>query len=197
MQRIILATNNAGKVAEFEQLLAPFNLAVSPQADFKLLSVAETGLTFIENAIIKARYAAEKTGLPALADDSGLSVDALKGAPGIYSARYAGEHGDFSANCEKLLAALTDVPFTKRTARFHCVLAYLQYPDDPAPIVCHGTWEGHILTEMRGTKGFGYDPIFYVASHKCSAAELEPLIKNQMSHRAKAFSALVQQLKVD
>ncbi|MDF2867672.1 MAG: non-canonical purine pyrophosphatase [Gammaproteobacteria bacterium] len=195
MQRIILATNNLGKTAEFQQLLMPFNWQVIPQTEFNLASVEETGLTFIENAIIKARYAAEKTGLAALADDSGLEVDALNGAPGIYSARYAGEQVDFLANCQKLLTELTNTPFEQRTARFHCVLAYLKHPEDPAPVVCHGSWEGIILTEMRGTHGFGYDPLFYVPSHGCSAAELDPAVKNGISHRAKAFATLVQQLK--
>ena len=195
MPRIILATNNLGKTAEFKQLLAPFNWQVISQTEFNLASVEETGLTFIENAILKARYAAEKTGLAAIADDSGLEVDALIGAPGIYSARYAGEPCDFFANCQKLLTELTDIPFEQRTARFHCVLAYLKYPEDPAPLVCHGSWEGIILNEMRGTEGFGYDPLFYVPSQGCSAAELAPSVKNTISHRAKAFAALVQQLK--
>ncbi len=195
MPRIILATNNLGKTAEFKQLLAPFNWQVISQTEFNLASVEETGLTFIENAILKARYAAEKTGLAAIADDSGLEVDALNGAPGIYSARYAGEQCDFLANCQKLLTELKDIPFEQRTARFHCVLAYLKYPEDPAPLVCHGSWEGIILNEMRGTEGFGYDPLFYVPSQGCSAAELAPSVKNTISHRAKAFAALVQQLK--
>lgn len=196
MQRIILATNNLGKTAEFKQLLAPFNWQVISQTEFNLASVEETGLTFIENAILKARYAAEKTGLAAIADDSGLEVDALNGAPGIYSARYAGEACDFLANCQKLLNELKGIPFEQRTARFHCVLAYLKYPEDPAPLVCHGSWEGVILTGMQGTEGFGYDPLFYVPSHDCSAAELAANVKNTISHRAKAFNSLVQQLKV-
>jgi len=197
MQRIVLATHNLGKVAEFQHLLAPIKWQVIPQSEFNLPSPEETGLTFIENAILKARFASEKTGLPALGDDSGLEVDALSGAPGIYSARYAGEHGDFLANCHKLLAELKTVPQQQRSARFHCVLAFLKHANDPVPLVCHGVWEGYILEEMRGQQGFGYDPLFYVPTHHCSAAELDPATKNQLSHRAKALTALIQQLEVN
>ena len=197
MQRIVLATSNSGKVAEFQQLLAPLNLRVNPQSEFNVTSVEETGLTFIENAILKARHAAEKTGLPAMADDSGLEVDALNGAPGIYSARYAGENADALTQCQKLLTELKDIPTEQRTARFHCVLVYLKHALDPAPLICQGIWEGHILTELRGNKGFGYDPLFYVPCHNCTAAELEPAVKNQLSHRGQAFAALAQQLKVN
>lgn len=195
MQRIVLATSNLGKVAEFQQLLAPYSMQIVPQSEFDLPSIEETGLTFVENAILKARFAAAQTGLPAIADDSGLEVDALNGAPGIYSARYAGEHGNFVANCYKLLADLAAVSMEQRTARFQCVLVYLRHALDPAPLIAQGTWEGLILTELRGSKGFGYDPLFYVPSHNCSAAELEPNVKNQLSHRAKALSLLLQQLK--
>jgi XTP/dITP diphosphohydrolase len=195
MQKIILATNNAGKVAEFQALLAPIHLQVIPQSTFKLASVEETGLTFIENAILKARYASKHTGLPAIADDSGLEVDALAGAPGIYSARYAGEHGDFKANCHKLLMELRGV--TERKARFQCVLAYLRHPLDPSPIIAQGSWEGEIAHEPRGDKGFGYDPVFFVPAYNCSAAELNPAIKNSFSHRGQALKQLLIQLKVE
>lgn len=196
MQKIVLATNNLGKTAEFQQLLAPFELAIVSQTEFNLPSVEETGLTFIENAIIKARYASAKTGLPAIADDSGLEVDALNGAPGIYSARYAGEQAGSSANCQKLLTELTNVPKVQRSARFQCVLVYLKHARDPSPLVCQGTWEGSILTELRGANGFGYDPLFFVPTHQCSAAELSPDVKNQLSHRGQALKQLLTQLKV-
>lgn len=195
MQKIVLATHNLGKTAEFQQLLAPFELNIVPQTEFKLPSPEETGLSFIENALIKARYAAEQTGLPAIADDSGLEVDALNGAPGIYSARYAGEQADANANCLKLLTELAGI--TNRRAQFQCVLVYLKHAKDPAPLICQGTWEGSILTELRGHHGFGYDPLFWVAAHQCSAAELAPIIKNQLSHRGQAIQQLLSKLKVN
>lgn len=196
MQKTILATNNQGKVAEFQQLLAPFNWQIIPQSEFNLPSVEETGLTFIENAIIKARYASEKTGLPAIADDSGLEVDALNGAPGIYSARYAGEHGDFSANNQKLLTELATLSIEQRTARFQCVLVYLKHSKDPSPLVCQGTWEGYISTKLHGHNGFGYDPLFFLPEYNCTAGELDPELKNRISHRGQALTKLLAQLKV-
>ena len=185
---IVLASGNAGKLREFASLLAPLQLNVTPQSQFDVPEVEETGLTFIENAIIKARAAAAHTGLPALADDSGLEVDALNGEPGIYSARYSGE-GD-AGNNVKLLKALSGVPDKQRTARFQCVLVYLRHALDPTPIVCAASWEGRILNAPAGAEGFGYDPLFHVAEYGCSAAELDPAAKNKISHRAQASVAL-------
>ncbi|BDU38692.1 XTP/dITP diphosphatase [Vibrio nigripulchritudo] len=195
MTKLVLATGNQGKVKEMASLLAEFGFDVVAQSDYNVSSVAETGTTFIENAIIKARHAAKETGLPAIADDSGLEVDFLKGAPGIYSARYAGEDASDQQNLEKLLEAMADVPQEHRTARFHCVLVLMRHENDPTPIVCHGKWEGRILTEAHGENGFGYDPIFHVPEDNCASAELEPSRKKQLSHRGKALSQLFDQLK--
>ncbi|CCO46535.1 Nucleoside-triphosphatase rdgB [Vibrio nigripulchritudo SOn1] len=195
MTKLVLATGNQGKVKEMASLLAEFGFDVVAQSDYNVSSVAETGTTFIENAIIKARHAAKETGLPAIADDSGLEVDFLKGAPGIYSARYAGEDASDQQNLEKLLEAMTDVPQEQRTARFHCVLVLMRHENDPTPIVCHGKWEGRILTEAHGENGFGYDPIFHVPEDNCASAELEPSRKKELSHRGKALSQLFDQLK--
>ena len=188
---IVLASSNAGKVREFNQLLGGLNLEVVPQSRFNVADADETGLTFVENAILKARNAAQHTGLPALADDSGLEVDALNGAPGIYSARYAGANASDTENLQKLLGLLKDVPEEKRGARFQCVLVYLRHALDPTPLICQGTWEGRILREPRGANGFGYDPVFYVATHAKSSAELTPEIKNTLSHRGQALRQLV------
>ncbi|MBD1559809.1 XTP/dITP diphosphatase [Vibrio sp. S9_S30] len=195
MNKLVLATGNQGKVKEMAALLSEFGFDVLAQSEFNVSAVAETGTTFIENAIIKARHAAKETGLPAIADDSGLEVDYLKGAPGIYSARYAGEDASDQENLEKLLQAMTDVPEDQRTARFHCVLVLMRHENDPTPIVCHGKWEGKILTQAHGENGFGYDPIFYVPEDKCASAELDPIRKKQLSHRGKALSQLFDQLK--
>ncbi|WP_295540890.1 RdgB/HAM1 family non-canonical purine NTP pyrophosphatase [uncultured Thiohalocapsa sp.] len=195
--RIVLASNNPGKVREISQLLADAGVAVLAQRDFAIGEVAETGLTFVENAIIKARHAAAGSALPAIADDSGIEVDALNGAPGIYSARYAGPAADDAANNAKLLAALADVPDAARSARYQCVMVYLRHAEDPTPIICVGTWEGRILREPRGDNGFGYDPLFFVPTHQCSAAELAPATKNALSHRAQALRGLVAQLTTD
>jgi XTP/dITP diphosphohydrolase len=186
----VLASNNSGKIAEFNHLLASLGLEVRPQADFGVSDADETGLSFIENAILKARHASAATGLPALADDSGLEVDALNGAPGIYSARFAGQHGDSQANNKRLLEKLSAVPTYERTARFHCVLAYLRHANDPTPLIAHGVWEGRILESLEGDEGFGYDPLFYVPECDCSAASLPKEIKNTLSHRAKALAQL-------
>ena len=188
---IVLASNNPGKVREFAQLLAGLQRAVRPQSEFGVPEVEETGLTFVENALLKARNAAHHAGLPALADDSGLEVDALNGAPGIYSARYAGSGASDRANLEKLLANIKHLPEAERGARFQCVLVYLRHALDPTPLICQGTWEGRILRAPQGTQGFGYDPIFYVLSHGCSSAELPPETKNQLSHRGQALRKLV------
>ncbi|HIF9330857.1 TPA: XTP/dITP diphosphatase [Photobacterium damselae] len=195
MSKLVLATGNQGKVKEMADLLSDFGFDVVAQSDFNVSSVAETGTTFIENAIIKARHAAKETGLPAIADDSGLEVDYLQGAPGIYSARYAGEDASDSANIDKLLVAMENVPEDQRTARFHCVLVMMRHENDPTPLVCHGRWEGHILTERLGENGFGYDPIFWVPEDQCSSAQLEPARKKQLSHRGQALQQLFAALK--
>ncbi|TYL49202.1 RdgB/HAM1 family non-canonical purine NTP pyrophosphatase [Marinomonas sp. IMCC 4694] len=188
---LVLASNNAGKIKEFNALLADIGITVKPQGEFDFEEAEETGLSFIENAILKARHACAHTGLPALADDSGIEVDYLDGAPGIYSARFAGEHGNNEANNALLLKKLDGVPEQKRTARFHCVLAYMRHQNDPTPQVFHGVWEGRILTSAQGQEGFGYDPIFFVPEHGCSAASLPKDIKNQISHRAQALQQLL------
>ncbi len=192
-QTVVLASGNVGKLKELARILAPLGVALRSQTEFDVPDVAETGLTFVENAIIKARAAAEHTGLPAIADDSGLEVDYLQGAPGIHSARYSGEGDD--ANNTKLLDALEGVPQQQRSARFQCVLVYMRHALDPTPLVCQGSWEGVILPELSGVNGFGYDPLFYVPVHGCSSAELPPEVKNQISHRAKASALLLEALR--
>lgn len=189
--KIVLASGNKGKVAELSAMLAPLHYQVIPQTELGVVDADETGLTFIENAIIKARHAALVTGLPAIADDSGLAVDALGGAPGIYSARYAGEAASDSANIDKLLLALKDVPDNQRSAQFHCVLVYLRHAEDPTPLVCHGVWHGTITRAAAGSAGFGYDPVFYIADEGCTSAELSRQRKQQLSHRGKALAQLV------
>ncbi len=190
-KRIVLASNNPGKVREINQMLAGLYLAVVPQSDFEVTEAEETGLTFAENALLKARNAARFTGLPAIADDSGLEVDALHGAPGIYSARYAGQGAGDKANLLKLLDDIKNVPDDKRTARFQCVLVYLRHELDSTPIICQGTWEGRILHAPVGDNGFGYDPVFFVPTHNCSSAQLPPETKNALSHRGQALRKLV------
>lgn len=194
MNKIVLATGNTGKVIEIKQALDANRIELIPQTQLGINDIEETGLSFVENALIKARHAASISGLPALADDSGIVVDALKGAPGIYSARYAGEPVDMDANIDKLLAALDGI--THRSTRFHCAIVYLRYPLDPMPIICQGTWEGEILTARQGSQGFGYDPIFYVPTHHCSAAELPLDEKNRLSHRGQALAQLKEYLKL-
>lgn len=192
--RLVLATGNAGKVREMNHILAGLGVEVLPQSNFHVPEVEETGLSFVENAILKARNAAQHTGLPALADDSGIEVDALQGAPGIYSARYAGPDAGAQDNNLKLLKALHEVPAAQRSARFHCAIVFMRHAHDPMPLLCSGTWEGSILDAPRGNGGFGYDPLFFVPTHACSSAELPPEIKNQISHRAQALQALLQAL---
>ncbi len=187
---IVLASSNAGKVREIAQLLSDVRLRVVPQAHYGVPDVPETGLTFVENAILKARNASQHTGLPTIADDSGVEVDALDGAPGVHSARFAGEHSSDKANVAKLLQALAQLPEAKRSARFQCLMVYLRHAHDPTPVICQGTWEGRILFEPRGTSGFGYDPVFLVPTHNCSAAELPADVKNQLSHRGQALRKL-------
>ncbi len=192
--QLVLASSNTGKLRELQALLTPLNLVVRSQQEFEVPNIAETGLTFVENAILKARNAAKHTGLPAIADDSGLEVDALNGAPGIYSARYAGPRATDQENTQKLLLELADVEKQHRTARFQCLVVYMRHPSDPTPLVCHGTWEGLIVDQPRGDNGFGYDPVFYVAAYGCTAAELEADTKNHASHRGQALAQLVEQL---
>lgn len=195
MQKVVLATGNAGKVRELADLLAAFGLDIVAQTELGVTSAEETGLTFIENAILKARHAAAITGLPAIADDSGLAVDALGGAPGIYSARYAGEDASDLQNLNKLLTALETVPDGKRQAQFHCVLVYLRHAEDPTPLVFHGSWEGEITRSAAGEGGFGYDPIFYVPALGKTAAELSREEKRAVSHRGKALTLLLDAMR--
>ena len=191
---LVLASGNAGKLAELRELLGDGRFTLRAQSEFGVADAEETGLTFVENALLKARHAARATGLPALGDDSGLCVDALGGAPGLYSARYGGGHGDAGRNIERLLRELEGVPDAARTARFHCVLVLLRSADDPQPIIAEGSWHGRILATPRGVRGFGYDPVFLDQEHGCSAAELDPAVKNLVSHRARALAALKQRL---
>ncbi len=190
MKKIVLASGNAGKLREFAQILAEFNFEVIPQSQFDVAEAEETGLSFVENALIKARNAAQHTGLPAMSDDSGIEVDALKGAPGIYSARFAGVGASDEQNNQLLLEKLTGLPTAERTARYHCVIVYMRHANDPMPMIFQGSWEGVILEQPRGENGFGYDPYFYVPTHNCSSAELAPEVKNQLSHRGIALRAL-------
>ena len=191
---IVLATNNPGKLGELQALLAPLAIEVLQQSQFTDVAAAESGLSFVENAILKARHAAHASGLPAIADDSGIEVDALHGAPGIYSARYAGEQASDRANLDKLLLELRDVPVAKRTARYRCALAFMRWDLDPSPLVCQASWEGRITTAPRGAGGFGYDPIFEI-SPGMTVAELPTREKNQLSHRGQALRLLVEQLQ--
>lgn len=194
MTRIVLASSNPGKLAEFNDLLADSGLQVQPQSAFNVPDAEETGLTFVENALLKARHASRISGLPALADDSGLCVAHLRGAPGLYSARYSGTHGDNAANNARLLREMEGVPAEQRGAFFICVLVLLKHADDPAPLIAEGRWHGHVLTEQRGQHGFGYDPLFQPNDETVSAAELPPGLKNRISHRGRALAQLRSQL---
>ncbi len=193
-QRVVLASGNAGKVREINQLLAGLNIEVLPQSDFGVPEAEETGLSFVENAILKARNAAAHTGLPAIADDSGLEVDALNGAPGIYSARYAGPGASDADNNAKLLQALENTPDDERSARFQCLMVFMRHAEDPTPLICQGSWEGHIARDARGDNGFGYDPLFEVVELGQRSAELAPEEKNRLSHRGKALRGLLEAL---
>ena len=186
---LLLASSNPGKLAELRELLGE-GFTLHAQSEFDIRDAEETGASFIENAILKARHAARASGLPALADDSGLCVDALDGAPGLYSARYAGRHGDSAANIDKLLRDLDSTPDDARSARFVCVLALLRHADDPMPLIAQGVWEGRILRTRHGEGGFGYDPVFFSPTHGCSAAELPAAVKNRDSHRGIALAQL-------
>lgn len=193
--RVVIASGNAGKLAEFSQLLAHWECEAVPQSEFEIPAVEETGDSFVENALLKAHAAAQYSGLPAIADDSGLEVDALAGAPGIYSARYAGADADDAANNRKLLAALQGIPEAARTARFHCALVYLRHWQDPNPVICQASWEGRILEAPAGEGGFGYDPLFFSPQQGCSAAELDRETKNRVSHRGQAMALLLSALE--
>lgn len=194
MQKVVLASGNRGKLKEFQQLLNGFDIA--PQSDFNVAEAIEDGLSFVENAIIKARNAAKETGFAAIADDSGLEVDALNGKPGIYSARFAGPHNNDQDNNEKLLLELRDIPEAQRTARFQCLLVFMRHAEDPTPLICQGSWEGRILFSAEGDNGFGYDPLFFVPEKNCSSAQLDPAVKNKISHRGQAMALLLQHSKL-
>lgn len=192
MTSIVLASGNPGKIREIQAILQ--NDKILPQSQFNVAEPEETGSTFVENAIIKARNAARHCNLPAIADDSGLVVDALGGAPGVISARYAGAGASDQANLDKLLVDMQGIPMEQRGARFICLMVYLRHAEDPTPIIAQGVWEGSILTQAAGENGFGYDPVFRLADYQCSSAQLTPELKNSLSHRAKALRILSQQL---
>ena len=193
MQKIVLASGNQGKLIELQAILSANDVELIPQAYFNISEVEETGLSFVENALIKARHACVKTGLPCIADDSGIEVDALDGEPGIYSARYSDTYGS-SADAEnnaKLLQELEQVPDLDRTARFQCVIVFLRHEKDPMPLICQGSWKGRIMFKESGENGFGYDSLFYVPTHQCTSAELQPKVKNSLSHRGQALRQLL------
>jgi XTP/dITP diphosphohydrolase len=192
---VVLASGNRGKVREIQAMLAEMALTVLPQSDFNVPTAAETGLTFVENAILKARNAAMHTGLPAIADDSGIEVRALNGAPGVHSAIYAGEGASDQENLEKLLKACEAVPEGERAARFVCVMVYVRHAEDATPLIAQGIWRGELLRAAIGENGFGYDPVFFVPEHGCSSAQLPPQVKNRLSHRGQALRALVDLLR--
>ncbi len=195
MNKIVLASGNAGKVREINKLFAGSGIEIIPQSEFNVPDVAETGTTFVENAIIKARHAAEYTGLPAISDDSGIEVDALNSRPGVYSARYAGEGCNDLDNNNKMLEELKGVPEAERTARYQCLIVFMRSHTDPVPLITQASWEGRILEAPQGDGGFGYDPIFYVPTHNCSGGELPLDIKNTLSHRAIALKAMLEEFK--
>ncbi len=194
MKKLVIASANQGKLRELAALLEPLDYEVHTQAEFNVPEVPETGTTFVENAIIKARHAAEITGLPAVADDSGIEVDALDGAPGVYSARFSAPDATDEKNNALLVEKLRDVPEDQRTARYRAVIVYMKHAKDPSPIICEGSWEGRIVLEPRGSGGFGYDPYFFVPTHGCTSAELPAEEKNRLSHRGQALRQLVEKL---
>jgi XTP/dITP diphosphohydrolase len=196
-KQVVLASGNRGKLREINRLLQGLDMEAVPQSDFGVDDVEETGLSFVENAILKARHAARLTGLPAIADDSGLEVDALNGAPGLYSARFAGPVATDADNVQKLLTALKDVPEVKRGARFQCLMVFMAHENDPTPLICQGSWEGRILFESRGEDGFGYDPVFFLPTENASAAQLSPEVKNRLSHRGQALTGLLERFRRD
>ena len=189
--KIILASNNVGKLCEFKNLFSEININITPQSEFNVEDAVEDGLSFVENAIIKARHAAKVTQHAAIADDSGIEIDALNGEPGIYSARFSGTHGDDKGHNQLVLKKMAGIAYEQRSARFQCVLAYMRHENDPTPLVCQASWEGFILEDARGENGFGYDPLFYVPEHNCSSAQLPKELKNKISHRAKALQLLL------
>lgn len=193
LSRIVVASNNAGKLKEFQQLLCPLGLEFIPQGQLNVPEAEEPHVTFVENALAKARHASRITGLPALADDSGLCVEALQGAPGVLSARFAGEPKSDDRNNQKLLASLQGQ--TDRRAHFYCVLVLVRHADDPQPLIAEGEWHGEIVDDARGEGGFGYDPLFWVPQYNCTSAQLDPVQKNQLSHRGQAMAVLLQCLK--
>jgi XTP/dITP diphosphohydrolase len=195
LSKLVIASANAGKIRELQSSLKELDITVIPQEDLNIPDIEETGLSFVENSILKARNASALSGLPTIADDSGLEVDFLKGAPGIYSARFSGENATDALNREKLLSLLADVPASERSARYQTVIVFMRHSTDPTPIICQGTWEGQISTEERGSNGFGYDSIFFLPDRNCHAAELDDNTKQKLSHRGKAMSAFLQQLR--
>ena len=195
-ERVVLASNNPGKLKEMAHLLDGLLVHVSPQSEFSVPGVKETGLSFVENAILKARHAAECAQLPALADDSGIEVEFLQGAPGIYSARYAGTGASDEDNLQLLIDEVKKSGLDQPAARYQCVIVFMRHGGDATPLIAHGTWHGYLVTEPRGSNGFGYDPIFFVPTHGCTSAELEPAEKNRISHRGQAMQDLLQKLAV-
>lgn len=193
--KVLIASSNKGKLKEFSNMLGELGVSIVSQEQLGISDAVEDGLSFVENALKKARHACQQSGLAAIADDSGLAVPALNGEPGIYSARYGGAHGNDKANNDKLLHEMQTLDDAQRLAYFHCVLVYMQHPEDPTPIICHGRWQGTILRSPQGEQGFGYDPLFYVAEEQCSAAELSRERKAQLSHRGQALRALLKQLQ--
>lgn len=195
-KKIVLASNNAGKVREINAMLSGLDLQVISQSEFSVPEIEETGLTFVENALLKARHAARLTGLPAIADDSGIEIPALQGQPGIYSARYAGVGASDEANLYKLINEIKKLPEDQRQARFVCLMVFLRHAEDPVPLIAEGIWDGIAVTAPKGQNGFGYDPMFYVPAHNCTSAELPPEIKNRISHRGQALQKLIAQLNI-
>jgi len=195
LKELVIASGNQGKIRELQQMLEGLGVRIVPQGRLGIEDVEETGLSFVENAILKARHAAEQSGLPAIADDSGLEVDYLKGAPGIYSARFAGEGATDQTNLDKLLESLRDVPPAERGARYQCVIVMMRHATDPTPLIFQGSWEGQIASQPKGSSGFGYDPIFLATEQGCHAAELDKTTKNRISHRGKAIAQFLHYLK--
>lgn len=194
-RRVVLASNNPGKLREIKAIFRDLDFELAPQSDFNVPGVAETGDSFLANALLKARHAARHCGLPAMADDSGIEVDVLDGAPGIYSARYAGAGASDEANVQLLLRNVAATGAQKPAARFKCAMVYVRSEDDPAPVIAEGSWKGFIVAEPKGKNGFGYDPVFYVPDHHCTSAQLPPDVKNRISHRARALHELCVKLK--
>ena len=192
--KVVLATSNQGKLREFERLFSNSGLEVQPQSKFNIPDAIEDGLSFVENALIKARHASRLSGLPAIADDSGLEVDHLKGAPGIYSSRFAGDNSTDEENISKLLLALDGIRPSDRSARFQCIIVLIEHANDPTPVIAQGCWEGSVAIQPKGSHGFGYDPIFYLPKFECTSAELEHEVKNRISHRSKAMKELINKL---